>query len=210
MPQKPKVDKRERRRIRRQAYRERRELADQLSKLTTNPNGDSQQEPVAVPTTQSPGTSTPPTAKRGKESPGESSKSKRPRQGDGGHSQQSFAAATKSTIFIRVVPLDSNGNEIRATEADRLFIVQSIEEYIAKRGPNINIIEFSLLGGSLRLRCQNQNTLECVKGWSVPLKVQGVTSKAIYAWAQVTDLLLKPLEFGWRILSQRNTSCLRS
>ena len=162
------VDRRERKRAKRRLTRQRKKLTRSLSKLTTDQNGQgSHAEPS---TTQPPVTVDPPAAKRGKNSPGETSEAQRPRREESNPVQLSFAEAAKKAIFINFVPLDSRGNEIRATAGDRRFIVEKLEQFIARCNPNINITDFSLRGKYLRVECLNQKTLDSVKRVVCPLK----------------------------------------
>ena len=165
------IVRRERKRAKRRQYRQRRSLTRSLSNLSTNPNGEGSQETVAGPS-QTPGTAVPPAAKREKSSPGETSAPKRPRTGPegGAPGQHSFKEAASKALFLSIVPLDSEGNDIGATDSDRKFVVEKLEQYIAKSGPNINIMECSLRGRFLRVQCLNQKTLESVKRVVCPLK----------------------------------------
>ena len=154
-------------RRRQRLARQRRKLSASLSRLST---GDGPQDSEAGPSnTQTPGIGAP-NSKREKTSPGETSKPKRPRREESHPVQPSFAEAARSAIFLNIVPLDSEGKEIGATAGDRKFIVEKLELYIARSNPNINILEFSLKGKSLRLKCLNQKTLESVKSVVSQLK----------------------------------------
>ena len=167
---KPSV-KSERKRIKRRRGRNQRALNKSLSKLPTKPNGQGNQDPEAEPSnTQPSGIVVPPTGKRGKDSPGEVSESKRPRREESHPVQPSYVEAAGNALVISIVPLISEGNEIRATAGDKQFIVEKLEQFIASSNPNINITDFSLRGNILRLRCLNQKTLECVKSVVCPLK----------------------------------------
>ena len=112
-------------------------------------------------------------AKRGRSSPGVQAEPKRPRQEDIPPGPLSFVEATRRDIVLSVTPLDSEGNQSRATTSDRLFIMKNIEQYISRKNPNINIIECSLRGNMIRIRCLNQKTLEVVKKVVSPLKGPG-------------------------------------
>ena len=139
--------KRERKRIKRRRGRKQRALNKLLSKLTTKPNGQGNQDPEAEPSnTQPPGIVVPPTGKRGKDSPGEVSESKRPRREESHPVQPSFVEAAGNALVISIVPLNSEGNEIKATAGDKQFIVEKLEQFIASSNPNINIIQFSIAG----------------------------------------------------------------
>ena len=168
----PIVDKSAAKRAKRSLYRKRKRMYRSLSKLTTNPpNGEGNHDPEAGPSgTQPPGSDRPPAAKQGTGSSGETPEPKRPRQGDSPPDRPSYAEASSRAIFISIVPLDSEGNDVRATLGDKHFLVEKLEEFIARSGPNINITEFSLRGESLRLGCLNQRTLESVKRVVCPLK----------------------------------------
>ena len=97
-----------------------------LAKLTTNPNGEGKQETEAGPSnTQPPGSDRPQTAKQGTGSSGETPEPKRPRQGASPPGRQSYAEASSRANFISIVPLDSEGNDSRASLGDKHFIVEN-------------------------------------------------------------------------------------
>ena len=107
----PKVDKSAAKRAKRSLYRKRKRMYRSLAKLTTNPNGEGKQETEAGPiNTQPPGSDRPHTAKQGT--------GKRPRQGVSPPGRQSYAEASSRANFISIVPLDSEGNDGRATLGD--------------------------------------------------------------------------------------------
>ena len=173
------LDKRERQRIRKRLARQRRALTRNLAKLSTNPNGQGNQgsgasgnrnEGAGPSNPQTPG-SVKPRVKRGRDSPGVTkTEVKRARQEQARPGQSSFVEATRKGLVLTITPLDSDGNLIRAIEADRLIIMKEIEQYISLNRPNINITGCSLRGDSLIIRCLNQKTLETVKGVVSPLR----------------------------------------
>ena len=167
----PQVDPSVRKRIKRRLAKQRKALNKSLSKLSTDPNGQGSQETEAEPSTNQPsGYVEPPNAKREKNSPGETSEPKRPRREESHPVKLSFAEATRRDIFVNIVPLDSEGNEIGATAGDKQFITVKLEQFITSSNPNINITDFTLRGNKLRLKCLNQKTLESVKSVVCPLK----------------------------------------
>ena len=140
-----------------------------LSNLSTNPNGEGSQETVVGPS-QTPGTAAPTATKREKSSPGETSAPKRPRTGPegGAPGQHSFTEAASKALFLSIVPLDSEGNEIGATASDRKFIVEKLEEYIAKSGPKSILWDVPSGGGSFEYSASTKRHWRVSRGWPVP------------------------------------------
>ena len=173
------TDSKERKRIKRRLARQRRALTEKLSKLSTDPNGQgiqgteasgSRTEEAGPSNPQPSGSADSNAEKRGRSSPGENPGAKRARQEDTRPGPLSFLEATRKDIVLSITPLDPEGNIIRATASDKVFIIEKIEHYIASKNPNINIKEFSLRGNTLKMRCLNQKTLEVVKRLVSPLK----------------------------------------
>ena len=173
------TDSKERKRIKRRLARQRRVLTEKLSRLSTDPNrqgilgteASGSRTKEAGPSNPQPSGSADSTAeKRGRSSPGENPGAKSARQEDTRPGPPSFLEATRKDIVLSIIPLDPEGNIIRATASDRMFIMEKIEQYIASKNPNINIIQFSLWGNTLKMKCLNQKTLEVVKRLVAPLK----------------------------------------
>lgn len=156
---------------RRRLNRQRKRMQARLAKLTVKPNGDGSQVPEAGPSSAQPPDDDNLSAKRQKTgNSGETPEPKRPRQGGSPPEGRSYAAASRRALFLSIVPLDSEGNDIRPTLGDKHWIVSKLEEFIARTSPNINITTFSLRGEHLRIGCRDQRTLDSVKSVVCPLK----------------------------------------
>ena len=166
-PSVPRLGRQRRRRL----QRERKRLQTRLARLTVEPNSGGSQVPEA-------GTSIGQTpehgslsAKRPKtDSSGATPEAKRAREGGSPAEKPSYAAASRGALSLKIVPLDSAGNDVRPSLDDRHFIVSKLEEFIVRNSPNIIISEFSLKGDHLRLGCHDQRTLDSVKRVVCPLK----------------------------------------
>ena len=155
----------------RRAYRKRKAMQAKLNRLTLKPNGDGSQVPEAGPSSAKSPVHDSLSAKRQKTgNSGETPEPKRPRQGGSPREKPSYAAASRRALFLRIVPLDSEGNDISPGPDDRNFIVAKLEDFIVRTSPNIIINEFSLKGDHLRLSCLDQRTLDSVKSVVSPLK----------------------------------------
>ena len=156
---------------RRRLNRQRKRMQARLAKLTVKPNGDGSQVPEAGSSSAQPPDDDNLSAKRQKTgNSGETPEPKRPRQGGSPPERRSYAAASRRALFLIIVPLDSEGNDIRPTLGDKHWIVSKLEEFIARTSPNINITTFSLRGEHLRIGCRDQRTLDSVKSVVCPLK----------------------------------------
>ena len=156
---------------RRRLNRQRKRMQARLAKLTVKPNGDGSQVPEAGSSSAQPPDDDNLSAKRQKTgNSGETPEPKRPRQGGSPPERRSYAAASRRALFLSIVPLDSEGNDIRPTLGDKHWIVSKLEEFIARTSPNINITTFSLRGEHLRIGCRDQRTLDSVKSVVCPLK----------------------------------------
>ena len=112
-----------------------------------------------------------PSGKRGRSSPGDRPESnKRKRQEDPLSGQLSFLEATRKDLVLSITPLDSDGNQTRATAGDKQFITEKVEQFIVSKNPRINILDFFLWGETLKMRCLNQRTLRVVREMVSPLK----------------------------------------
>ena len=156
---------------RRRLHRQRRRLQARLARLTVEPNrGGSQVPEAGTYSAQTPEHGSL-SAKRPKtDSSGVTPEAKRAREGGSPAERPSYAAASRGALFLKIVPLDSAGNEVRPSLDDRHFIVLKLEEFIVRNSPNFEIPEFLLKGDHLRLGCRDQRTLDSVKRVVCPLK----------------------------------------
>ena len=123
----------------------------------------------AKPKSSKPGTAEP-SGKRGRDSPVYRPESKKKRQEDPLSGQLSFLEATRKNLVLSITPLDSDGNQTRATAGDKQFITEKVEQFIVSKNPRINILDFFLQGETLKMRCLNQRTLGVVREMVSPLK----------------------------------------
>ena len=167
-PPVPGLGKQRRRRLQRQRKR----LQTKLARLTVEPNSGGSQVPEAgTSSAQTPEHGSLSARKRPKtDSSGATPEAKRAREGGSPAEKPSYAAASRGALSLKIVPLDSAGNDVRPSLEDKHFIVTKLEEFIVRNSPNIIIPEFSLKGDHLRLGCHDQRTLDSVKSVVCPLK----------------------------------------
>ena len=177
------VSKEEKKRIRQRLYRQRKKMTDRLSKLSTDTNGQGNQDSAASGSTIMEAEPRNPqplrqansiAAKRGRTSPGENPETKRVRRREETQLGLSpYLETTQMNLFLSIIPLDSGGNRIRATGGDQKFLMKVIEQFISDKNPKIDIAGLSFKDGDLQLKGRNQKTLEVVKKMVCLLKGPG-------------------------------------